>query len=111
VLTQCSDASVGDDAAGELEECFVDVVADFPADAQAAESVDPGVRALYHPAMNAQARAVGHAAAGDERLDATLPQQTPVFVMVVAAVGKHLRGSVSRSASLAANVRYRVQQR
>ncbi|GAA4048852.1 hypothetical protein GCM10022233_18860 [Streptomyces shaanxiensis] len=40
------DVAVGDQAGGELEECFVDVVAAFPADAQALEAVEPGDRAL-----------------------------------------------------------------
>jgi hypothetical protein len=50
----------------------VDVVADVPADAQAAEAMDPGVGPLRHPAVDAQAGAVCHATAGDDRCDAAL---------------------------------------
>lgn len=50
----------------------MDVVADLPADPQSARSVDPGVRALYHPADSAEAGAVWCAALGDDGLDAAL---------------------------------------
>ena len=50
--------AVGDQADGEAEECFVDVVASFPADPQAAEAVQPGDRPLDDPAEGAQAGAV-----------------------------------------------------
>jgi hypothetical protein len=40
------DVVVGSQADGEIEERFVDVVAAFPADAQAAEAVEPGDRVL-----------------------------------------------------------------
>ena len=50
--------ALGDQADGEAEEGFVDVVASFPADAQAAEAVEPGDGAFDDPAEGAQAGAV-----------------------------------------------------
>jgi hypothetical protein len=75
--------SVGDQADGELEEGFVDVVASFPADAQAAEAVQPGDRSLGYPAEGAQAGAVGLAAFGDHRAYASLAKQSAVLVVVL----------------------------
>lgn len=86
VLTKTLDVSVGDEAGGEAEEGFVDVVASFPADAQAAEAVQPGDGALDDPAEDAQAGAVRLSAFRDRGPDAALPQQPPVLVVVVAAV-------------------------
>jgi hypothetical protein len=64
-----------DDGASEGEEGFVDVVADLPADAQAAEPVQQGDGLLDHPAVSSAAGAVRGAAAGDDRLDALGPDQ------------------------------------
>jgi hypothetical protein len=47
-LTKALDVAVGDQAGGEAKEGFVDVVASFPSDAQAAEAVQPGDRAFDH---------------------------------------------------------------
>jgi hypothetical protein len=47
----------------------------FSADVQPAELVQPGEGALDRPALRAEAGAVLVAAAGDDRLDATLRQQ------------------------------------
>lgn len=97
---------MGDDAAGELEEGLVDVVADFPADAQAPEAVDPGVRPLDRPAVDVQAGAVCCAAAGDDRLFHSMRgtcrsrsrgRRTPA-------------GGCAGAGPSAADVRYRVQQ-
>ena len=55
--------SVGDQAGGEAEEGFMDVVASFPPDAEASEAVEPGDRALDNPAMNTEAGAVRYSAA------------------------------------------------
>jgi hypothetical protein len=82
------DVAVGDQAGGEAEEGFVDVVASFPADPEAAEAVQPGDRPLDHVAEDAQAAAVFLASFGDDRSDPALPQQAAVLVVVVAAVGK-----------------------
>jgi len=50
--------SPADDGGGESHEGFVDVVADLPADAQAAEPVRERDRSLDHPPVDAQAEAV-----------------------------------------------------
>jgi hypothetical protein len=73
-----------------VREGFVDVVADLPADAQAAEPVQQGDGLLDHPAVSSAAGAVRGAAAGDDRLDALGPDQRAVLVMVIGAVGEHL---------------------
>lgn len=49
--------------------------------------MQPGEGPLHHPTHLAWPRAVGHAASGDHRLDAALPQQATVLVEVVAPVG------------------------
>jgi len=59
-----------DDADGEAEEGFVDVVAAFPADAEPFHAVVPGDGPLDHPPVDAEAGAVRCAAAGDPRVDA-----------------------------------------
>ena len=64
-LTRSLDAEVGDDAAGRLVECFVDVASDLLANPQAEETADPGVRMLYRPADGAESGAVRSAAEPD----------------------------------------------
>lgn len=67
----------------------MDVVADLPADPQAAEPVQVGECSLHDPALRAQARAVLGAPAGDQRLHAEIPDEAAVLVVVVAAVAQH----------------------
>jgi hypothetical protein len=78
--------AVGDQADGEAEAGLMNVVASFPADAQAAEAVQPGGRPPDNPAEGAQAGAVGLAAFGDHRADASCAKQSAVLVVVIAAV-------------------------
>lgn len=80
--------SVGDEARGESEGGFVDVVASFPPDAETSEAVESGDRALDDPAVNTEARAVRYSAAGDDRFNALRPDQTAVLVVVVATVAE-----------------------
>jgi hypothetical protein len=80
--------AVGDQAAGELEEGFVDVGSAFPAGAEPFVAVEPGERPLDDPPVDAQAAAVRCAAAGDGRHDAAGSDLVAVDVMVVAAVGE-----------------------
>ena len=54
--------------------------------------MQPGEGALDDPAVAAEAGAVLGLAASDHRLDATLSDQPPVLVMVVAAVGDQAVG-------------------
>lgn len=79
---------MGDEAAGEFEEGFVDVCSSFPADAEAFEAVEPGETALDDPAVGAQPSAVEGASAGDGRHDAALPDLVAIDVVVVPAVGE-----------------------
>ena len=65
----------------------MDVVAAVGADADAAAVVQPGEGSFDDPAVAAEAGAVLGPAAGDDRLDAALPDEAAVLVLVVAAVG------------------------
>jgi len=60
VLTQCVDleASPADDGAADAQECFVDVVADLPADPQPPERVQQRDGLLHDVAVLAQSGAV-----------------------------------------------------
>ncbi len=57
----------------------MEIGAAFVAGPESFEPVEPGEGALDDPAGFAQAGAVGDAAAGDEGLDAALPQQSAVL--------------------------------
>ena len=83
----------------------------FVARAQPFEGVQPGEAALDHPAVSAQAGAVGDPAAGDPRGDAPGAQPSAVDVVVVAAVGEQLPRLASRPATQAADRRNGIQQR
>lgn len=50
-------------------------------------------------------------APGDDRLDAALPDEAPVLVVVIAAIGDHLFGAVAWAPAPAANRLDRVDQR
>jgi hypothetical protein len=79
---------MGDDAAGEFEEGFVDVGSAFPADAEAFEAVEPGEAAFDDPAVFAQSCAVEGPAASDGWEDSALSDLVAVDVVVVPAVGE-----------------------
>jgi hypothetical protein len=64
----------------------VEIGSSLVAGAEPFELVEPGEGALDDPAHSAQSGAMGDAASGDQRFDATLPQQAPVLVEVVAPV-------------------------
>jgi len=72
--------------------------------------MQPGKRALHHPANRPKPRAVGHAAAGDDRPHAALFDQPAVLVMVIAAVGHNAVGPPAWPAGLAAYQWHGVQQ-
>jgi hypothetical protein len=88
----------------------VDVVAAVGADEESAAVVEPGEGALNDPAVAAEAGAALGLAASDHRLDAALPDQPPVLVVVVAAVGDQRPRSVSWPAEAAAHGRHPVEQ-
>ena len=92
---------MGDQADGEADDGFVDVVASFPADAQASEAVEPGDRALDDLAEDAQAGAARLASPRGHGAVASLPEQAAVLVVVVAAVGQQCVGATAESADLA----------
>ena len=77
----------------------MDVGAALIAGAEPFEGVQPGEAALDHPALLAQAGAVGDAAAGDPRCDPALAEPTAVDVVVVAAVGEQLARSAAGPAA------------
>ena len=105
-----SPPSPADEAAGEREEGFVDVVAPVGPDQESPAVVEPGEGALHDPALTADAGAVLGLAAGDDRLDSSLPDEAAVLVVVVAAVGdQHLRPP-PRSPDTATHRRDTVEQ-
>ncbi len=67
----------------------MDAVAATGADQQSAVVMQPGEGALDDPAVAAEPGAVLGLAPGDERLDATLPDESAVLVVVVAVNGRH----------------------
>ncbi|SDM63778.1 hypothetical protein SAMN05216259_1017 [Actinacidiphila guanduensis] len=89
----------------------MEVSATFVADAEPFELVQPGECALYHPAGLAQPGAMGDAASGDHRLDATRPQRPSVLVEVVAAVAIQVPRLATRPSSQPPDRRDRVEQR
>ncbi len=92
------------------EEGLVDVVASFPADSQAAEAVKPGGGRFHDPAEGTQASAVLAAAFGDDGANASPPEQSPLLVVVVAAVGEPHVGPASGPAHDAGHGRDLVKQ-
>jgi hypothetical protein len=103
--------AVADQGAGQLEQAQVDVSAALVAGPESFEGVQPGEAALDHPALLAQAGAVGDAAAGDPWGDPAGAQLAAVDVVVVAAVGEQLARSAAGSAAAAADRRDGVEQR
>jgi hypothetical protein len=88
----------------------VDVVAAVGADEEAVAVVEPGEGALDDPAAAAETGAVVGLPTGDHRLDAPLPDEAPVLVMVVAPVGDQRPRSTSWPADAAADRRHPVEQ-
>ena len=88
----------------------MDVVAAVGSDEESAAVVEPGEGAFDHPAVAAEAGAVVGLAAGDDRLDASFPDEAAVLVVVVAAVGDQRPRSATRPADPAAHRRDAVEQ-
>jgi hypothetical protein len=88
----------------------VDVVAAVSADEQAAAVVQPGKGALDDPAVAAEPGSVLGLTASDQGLDAALPDEAAVLVVVVAAVGDQRPRSASWPADAAADGRHPVEQ-
>ncbi len=87
----------------------MDVVAAVGADEQTAAVVEPGKGTLDDPAVMAESGAVLALAASDDGLDAALPDQATVLVVVVAAIGDQRPRPTSRSADPAADRRHPVE--
>jgi len=75
------------DGPAEGDERLMDVVADLPADAQAAKPVQQSDRSFRDPAVDAEAGAVFGAAPGDARNDLHGADPVAIGLVVVAAVG------------------------
>ena len=78
---------------------------------ESAAVVQPGEGAFDDPAVAAEAGAVAGAAARDHWLDAALPDEPAVLVVVVAAVGEQRVGALPGSADTAAYRWHPVEQR
>jgi hypothetical protein len=102
--------SPADQAAGEGEEAFVDVVAAVGADQQSTVVVQPSEGAFNDPPLPAEPRTMAGPSAADDRLDTAFPEQSSVLVVVVAPVGEELAGASSRSADAAAHSRHAVDE-
>ena len=100
-----------DEAAGEGEECFVDLVAAVVADEQSLELVEPGEGAFDDPAVAAEPGAMVGASAGDFGCDAAAAELATVARVVVAAVGAQPVGASTWPTDLAAHRRYPVDER
>ena len=81
----------------------MDVVADFPADAQTAEPVQKCDGLLHHPAVNAEARAVFDTSLGEMGGDALVADLLAVEVVVVGPVGVQALGASAWPAAFAPN--------
>lgn len=89
----------------------MDVVADLPADPQAAEPVQVGEGALDNPALSAESGAVFSTTSRDQWLHAERADEAAVLVVAVAAVTEHDVGAATRSATLAPHRRHCLEQR
>jgi hypothetical protein len=79
---------VADECAADGEEGFVDVVSAVVATVQATVAVEPGDRALDHPAIFAEPRAVSALAFGYPGGDAALAECRAVATAVIRTVGE-----------------------
>jgi len=89
----------------------VDLVAAVVANEEPLEVVQVSEGALDNPPIAAEPGSVRGLSAGDLGLDAPLPQQAPVLVVVVAAVGSETVGAPPGPADLAAHRRDAIDQR
>src|SRR5205085_6679461 len=79
-----------DERAAEVEEGLMQFPLTLVADRQAAEAMQPGERALRHPAMPPEPGRALHALAGDAALDPAAAQIPPAVAVVVALVAVQL---------------------
>ncbi len=81
------------------------------ADEQSFHLVEPGEGAFDDPAVAAEAGAVLGLAASDQGFDASLPDEAPVLVVVVAAVCNDALGSTAGTAAQTSDGGHAVEQR
>ena len=86
-------------------------VAAVGAQEQAAAVVEPGEGSFDDPAVAAESGSVLGLTSRDHGLDASLPDEPAVLVVVVATVGEQAVGSSSGSADAASHRRHPVEQR
>ncbi len=98
-LTKPLYESPGDDSASEIEEGEMDVCTLVVADAEAAESVQPGKAALDDPAVSAQALLGFDTTAGYARDDATLSEIVPAESEVVSLVRMQIDRPAARASA------------
>ncbi len=79
---------MADEGAADCEEGFVDVGASVIATLEATVLVQPGDRALDHPAFFAEPRPVGGIAFGDSGRDAPCAERLAVLAAVICPVGE-----------------------
>lgn len=79
---------MGEEAADQFQEGFVDVGPAFPADSQSPEAAQPSRSPLYHPPVDAKSGAMPGVSAGDGWHDASGADLVTVGVVVVATVGE-----------------------
>ena len=88
----------------------MDFVESVGAEQESAAVVEPGEGAFDDPAVAAEMGSVLGVAASDDRLDAALPDEPAVLVVVVAAVGDQRPRPASRPPDTAADGRHPVEQ-
>ncbi len=88
----------------------MNVVAAVGADEQTTAVVQPGEGAFHDPAMAAKPGAVLGPAASNQRFDAARPDEPPVLIVVVAAVGDHRQRPAPRATDAAAHGWHPVEQ-
>ena len=88
----------------------MDVGAAVAADEQSLELLEPGEGAFDDPSLAAEARAMLGLTTRDDRLDAALPDEAAVLVVVVATVGDQRRGTASRATDPTTHGRHSVEQ-
>lgn len=88
----------------------MDVVADLPADSQAAEPVQVSEGAFHEPALGSKPGAVLCAAVGNQRLHSEVPDQTAALVVVVAPVGQHHVWATTGPAAFASHRRHGLEE-
>jgi len=89
------EGSEADEAAAEGKEGVMDVGPTLVADGQPAEAVEPGERALHHPAVTAEARARVDLLARDADADVALAQGPATAWIVVALIRMQFSGSLA----------------